>query len=65
VLVSYCTYRLANSDQKHDHGVAKGLSATMKALRHSVEGKFNGDDAIEVLPFLRSFKEATDHLNVS
>jgi hypothetical protein len=37
----------------------------MKALRHSVEGKFNGDDAIEVLPFLRSFNEAADHLNVS
>jgi hypothetical protein len=58
-------YRLANSDQNYDHRVAKGLSATMKALRHSVEVKFNGDDAVEVLPFLRSFKEAAAHLNVS
>jgi hypothetical protein len=37
--------------------VVKGLNVTVKALRHSVEGKFNGDDAIEVLMFLRSFKE--------
>jgi hypothetical protein len=37
----------------------------MKALRHLVGGKFNGDDSIEVLPFLRSFKEAADHLDMS
>jgi hypothetical protein len=32
VLVSYRTYRLANSDRTYDHSVAKGLSATMKAI---------------------------------
>jgi hypothetical protein len=38
---------------------------TVKAFRHSVEGNFTGDDAIEVLLFLRSLKEVVDHLNVS
>jgi hypothetical protein len=30
-----------------------------------VEGKFSGEYPIEVLTFLRAFKESSDHLNFS
>jgi hypothetical protein len=37
----------------------------MKGLRHTVEEKFTGEDPIGVLPFLRSFKEGADHMDIS
>jgi hypothetical protein len=68
--ISECWYRIVGTASRTPtksmtNSVSKGLSATMKALRHSVEGKVNGDDDIEVFPFLRLFKEAADNLNVS
>jgi hypothetical protein len=66
VLVSYRTYRLGNFDQSYDHEVARGFNGTVKALCHAmVEGKFSGEYPIEVLTFLRAFKESSDHLNFS
>lgn len=64
-LVSYRSYRLENMSQRYDGTISKRLSALMKGLRHTVEEKFTGEDPIEVLPFLRSFKEGADHMDIS
>jgi hypothetical protein len=64
-LVSYRSYRLENMSQRYDGTISKRLSALMKGLRHTVEEKFSGDDPIEILPFLRSFKEGADHMDIS
>jgi hypothetical protein len=36
----------------------------MKRPKHAVEDRFGGDEPIEVLAFLRTFKEAADHNDV-
>jgi hypothetical protein len=51
--------------QRYDGTISKRLSALMKGLRHTVEEKFTGEDPIEVLPFLRSFEEGADHMDIS
>ena len=64
-LVSYRSYRLDNLSQRYDGTISKRLSALMKGLRHTVEEKFTGEDPIEILSFLRSFKEGADHMDIS
>ena len=64
-LVSYRCYRLENRSQRYDHAVSRRLASLVRGLRHSVEDKFDGQDPIEILRFLRSFKEAADHHDVS
>ena len=64
-LVSYRTYRLENPSQRFDGAVTRRLASYVKGLRHSLEDKFTGVEPIEILHFLRTFKEAADHLDVS
>jgi hypothetical protein len=64
-LVSYRTYRLANTIQKTIAAVSGKLNSQLKQLRHYVYYKFTGDPAIQVIDFLRSFKEAADLNEVS
>jgi hypothetical protein len=63
-LVSYRTYRLEDISQRFDPSVTAKLSSYAKRLKHSIEDKFSGDEPIEVLQFLRTFKEAADHNRV-
>jgi hypothetical protein len=64
-LVSYRLYRLDNISQPYNGTISKKLSAYMKGLRHSVEDMFTGQDRIEILSFLRTFKEGADHMDIS
>ena len=64
-LVSYRTYRLSDTTQKANAAVSGKLSSQLKQLRHYVDYKFTGDPAIQVIDFLRSFKEAADLNRVS
>ena len=63
-LVSYRTYRLENHSPRYDKTITAKLSSYVKRLRHAVEDKFGGDEPIEILSFLRTFKEAADHNDV-
>jgi hypothetical protein len=63
-LVSYRTYRLEDCSQRFDPTITAKLSSYAKRLKHSIEDKFSGDEPIEVLQFLRTFKEAADHNRV-
>jgi hypothetical protein len=63
-LVSYRTYRLENRSPRYDKTVISKLSSYVKRLKHAVEDKFGGDQPIEILSFLRTFKEATEHNDV-
>jgi hypothetical protein len=62
--VSYRTYRLENRSQQYDKTITARLSSYVKRLKHAVEERFGGDEPIEVLAFLRTFKEAADHNDV-
>jgi hypothetical protein len=64
-LVSYRTYRLVDRNQKYDPTVTAKLAIFVKRLKHAIEDKFGGEEPIEVLQFLRTFKEAADHNRVS
>ena len=59
-LVSYRTYRLRNTDQKVDSSVTGRVNANLKRLKHCLDFKFSGEPAIQVVDFLRTFKEAAD-----
>jgi hypothetical protein len=65
LLVSYRSYRLENTSQRYDGTISRRLAPLIMGIRHSVEDKFTGADPIEILDFLRSFKESADHLDVS
>ena len=41
------------------------LATYAKRMKHSLEEKFDGNEPIAVLDFLRSFKETADHNKVS
>jgi hypothetical protein len=62
-LVSYRSYRLANRSNRYDASVTGKLSSYLKRMKHAIpqEDRFSGDEPIEVLSFLRVFKEASDH----
>jgi hypothetical protein len=64
-LLSYRTYRLANTSQRYDPTVTAKLASYAKRMKHSLEEKFDGNEPIAVLDFLRSFKESGDHNRVS
>ena len=64
-LVSYRAYRLADTSQKGGAAVSGKINSQLKRLRHYVDYKFSGEPAIQVLDFLKSFKEAADLNEVS
>jgi hypothetical protein len=43
------------------------MSTYLKRVKHAIapEDRFSGDEPIEVLAFLRTFKEAADHNDLS
>ena len=63
-LLSYRTYRLVNRNQRYDPSVTAKLASYAKRMKHSLEEKFDGNEPIAVLDFLRSFKESADHNQV-
>ena len=62
-LVSYRSYRLVNRSNRYDASVTGKLSSYLKRMKHAIpqDDRFSGDEPIEVLSFLRVFKEAADH----
>jgi hypothetical protein len=62
-LVSYRTYRLANRSNRYNAAVTGKMSTYLKRVKHAIspDDRFNGDEPIEILAFLRTFKEAADH----
>jgi hypothetical protein len=62
-LVSYRSYRLVNRSNRYDSTVTGKLSSYLKRMKHAIpqDDRFSGDEPIEVLDFLRVFKEAADH----
>jgi hypothetical protein len=59
-LVSYRTYRLIDTTQSLDAVVTGKINGYLKKLKHHIDSKFSGDPAIQVVDFLRTFKEACD-----
>jgi hypothetical protein len=64
-LVSYRAYRLVDTSQKVDSSVSAKGNAHLKRLKHYLDYKFSGEPAIQVLDFLRTFKEASDLNGIS
>jgi hypothetical protein len=66
-LVSYRTYRLANRSNRYNAAVTGKMSTYLKRVKHAIapEDRFSGDEPIEVLAFLGTFKEAADHNELS
>jgi hypothetical protein len=64
-LVSYRTYRLKDVSQGVDSTVTGRVNTLLKRLKHHVDYKFTGEPAIQVVDFLRIFKEACDLNNIS
>jgi hypothetical protein len=66
-LVSYRTYRLANRSNRYNAAVTGKMSSYLKRVKHAIspDDRFNGDEPIERLAFLRTFKEAADHNELS
>jgi hypothetical protein len=66
-LVSYRTYRLADRSNRYNAAVTGKMSTYLKRVKHAIspEDRFSGDEPIEVLAFLRTFKEAADHNELS
>jgi hypothetical protein len=65
MLVSYRSCRLGDRSQRYDASVTATLAVFVKRLKHAIEETFGGEEPIEVLQFLRTFKEAADHNLVS
>jgi hypothetical protein len=65
-LVSYRTYRLVNRNDRYDAAVTGKLSTYLKRLEHAIppDDRFSCDDPIDILGFLRTFKESADHNEV-
>jgi hypothetical protein len=66
-LVSYRTYRLANLSNRYNAAVTGKMSTYLKRVKHAIspDDRFNGDEPIEILAFMRTFKEAADHKELS
>jgi hypothetical protein len=62
--MSYRTYRLENRSPRYDKTVTAKISSYVKRLKHAVEDKFGGDEPIEIISFLPTFKEAADENDV-
>jgi hypothetical protein len=56
----YLSYRLVDRSQRYDPSVTAKLESFVKRLKHAIEDKFGGEEPIEVLQFLRTFREAAD-----
>jgi hypothetical protein len=63
-LVSYRAYRLQDVSQGVDSAVT-GRFNTLKRIKHNLDYNFTGDSAIQVVDFLRLFKEACDLNEIS
>ena len=65
-VLSYRTYRLRNMDQSYNGETAGEISKLARRVRHGMpSGKFNGEDEIAVLCFLKSFKNACNDTDIS
>jgi hypothetical protein len=66
-LVSYRTYQLANRSNRYNSAVTGKMSTYLKRVKHAIspDDRFNGDEPIEILNFLRTFKEAAYHNEIS
>ena len=64
-LVSYRTYRLANTKRAVSSVDTGKVNSYLKKLKHHLDYKFSGDPAIQVLDFLTTFKEAADLNGIS
>jgi hypothetical protein len=66
-LVSYRTYRLANRSNRYNAAVTGEMSIYLIRVKHAIapDDRFSGDEQIEILAFLRTFKEAADHIELS
>jgi hypothetical protein len=66
-LLSYRTYRLANRSNRYNAAVTGKMSTYLKRVKHAIapDDRFSGDEQIEILAFLRIFKEAADHNELS
>jgi hypothetical protein len=63
--VFYRSYRLVYRSQRYDPSVTGKLTVFVKRLKHAIEETFGGEERIEVLHFLRTFKESADLNRVS
>jgi hypothetical protein len=63
--VSYRSYLLVDRSQRYDPSVTAKLAVFVKRFKHAIEDKFGCEEPIEVLQFLRTFKEAADYIRVS
>jgi hypothetical protein len=65
--VSYRTYRLANRSNRNNAAVTGKMSTYPKRVKHAIapDDRFSGDEPIEILAFLRTFKEVADHNELS
>jgi hypothetical protein len=64
-LLSYRHYRLANITQKADAAISGKLNSQLKRMKYHLDAKFSGDPAIQVLDFLKTFREAADMNEIS
>jgi hypothetical protein len=63
--MSYRSYRLVYRSHRYDRSVTAKLAVFVKRLKHAFEDKFGGEEPIEVLQILQTFKEAAGHTRVS
>jgi hypothetical protein len=59
-LLSYRLYRLPNTTQRADAAISRKLNSQLKRMKYHIDTKFSGDPAIQVLDFLKTFREAAD-----
>jgi hypothetical protein len=66
-LLSYRTYRLANRSNRYNAAVTGKISTYLKRVKHAIspDDRFSGDEPIVIIAFLRTFKEAADHNELS
>jgi hypothetical protein len=57
---------LVNRSDRYDAAVTGRLAAYLKRLKHAIppDDRFSGDDPIEIMGFLRTFKDSADHNEV-
>jgi hypothetical protein len=59
-LLSNRHYRLSNTTQTADAAISGKLNSPLKRMKYHINTKFSGDPAIQVLDFLKTFREAAD-----
>jgi hypothetical protein len=59
-LISYRSYRLADSSQEVESHATGRVNGHLKKLKHHLDYKFSSEPAMQVLDFLRTFQEAAD-----